>query len=130
MNLPLLRCVVWLPLHLALLMDVVLLALNYPVLMFRLTLPVAGIAALIKDSPLIIIITLITVIAAIRPAVLIITIPSDIIPSVSSYLIGEPAIKDKNPWSSIIIRAVPVAIVVDVIAVTIVNDVIRTTDGY
>ena len=95
-----------------------------------LNLPVAGIAALIKHSPVVIVITLVLVIPAIRPTVLDITIPSYVVPFIPSYLIGQSVILDKNPRSAVIIRAVPVTIMEDVISVSIVNDIIRTAYGY
>lgn len=99
-------------------------------ILLSLNLSVVGIASLVKHSPPVVVITLILVRPTIRPAILNITIPSYVVPSMPSYLIGKPGIEDKNPRTAVIIRTVPVTIMVDVVPLAIVNDIVRTTDGY
>ena len=145
LNLLLLRSYVLLALILSLLRRLVLLTLNLPLLrcyvlhslvrsrlrccvLLKLKLSVVGIASLIKNSPSVVVITLILVITTIRPAVLNITIPSYVVPAIPSYLIRKSGIEDKNPRPAVIIRTVPAPIMVDVIPVAIVNDIVRAPD--
>ena len=128
----LLRSLVLLVLHLPLLRSIDLWALIRSRLrcsvLLSLNLSVVGIASLIKNFPPVVVITLILVRPTIRPAVLNITIPSYVVPAISSYLIRKAAIEDKNPRPAVIIRTVPVPIMVDVVTLSIVNDIVGITD--
>jgi len=98
--------------------------------LLSLHLSVVGIAPLIKNSPPVVVIALILVSPTIRSAVLKITVPSYVVPTMPSYLIRKPGIEDKNPRSAVIIRTVPAPVMVDVVPLSIVNYIVRTPDGY
>jgi hypothetical protein len=92
--------------------------------------PVVDLITLIKESPPVVIGTLILVVTAVRPAVFNITIPSDILPTMPSYLIRKPLVQNDNPRAMIARRTIPMVTVIEVIVITVVDNIIRAAYGY
>ena len=90
---------------------------------------VNSIASLIQRSPSVVVVALIPVIPVVRLAIFNITIPVYIGPAMSSYRYRYPGTPDKDPWTTIIIGAIPVALIVQVVPVIVVDYIVRTTDG-
>lgn len=67
----------------------------------------------------------ITVVPAFVAAVLNITVISYLIPTVTSYLSWKSSLTNKNPWSAVIVRHIPPAIMVDVITAIVSDDILR-----
>jgi len=65
-----------------------------------------------------------------RPAGFNVTISSDIIEAMPSYLIRKPLVQNDHPRTTIVRRTIPVPVVVYVVIVPVVDDIIRATDRY
>ena len=70
-------------------------------------------------------VVVVMVASAFVPTILNITVSSDILPTMASYLSWKSALSDNDPWAAKIGRDVPAIIMVNVIATIVADDILR-----